>query len=173
MDDGFDGWFVERYPQARSVARRIVGSPSISEDVAAEAFTRALVDWPKVRDLPHRDAWVLRVTANVAVDHVRRRRPEVASSVDEAAVLALDGSGGGPGIDEAAVLRVSLADALGRLPRRQREAVVLRHLAGLTPDEVAEAMGVSRNSAKKHLQRGLDRLRRLAPDDLGADRALA
>jgi RNA polymerase sigma factor (sigma-70 family) len=159
VGDGFDEWFVERYPQARSVARRIVGSASAAEDAAAEAFTRALVKWPKVRDLPYRDAWVLRVTANVAVDHVRRHRPDPVPDV-----VSSD-------VDDVAVLRLSLVDALGRLPRRQREAVVLRHLAGLSLDEVSAAMGVSGNSAKKHLQRGIDRLRRLSPEQLGADRA--
>lgn len=160
-DDGFDEWFVERYPDARRVAHRVLGSAVAAEDAAAEAFTRALADWTRVSALPHRDAWVLRVTSNVAVDAARRRRPDPV--VDHA----------GDDMDDVAVLRVSLVAALARLPRRQREAICLRYLAGLPADEVAEAMGVSANSAKKHLQRGLDRLRRSAPDDLGVDHVIA
>ena len=76
-DDGFDDWFVARYPQARRVAHRILGSVTAAEDAAAEAFTRALVDWTRVSALPHRDAWVLRVTSNVAIDAARRRRPDL------------------------------------------------------------------------------------------------
>lgn len=60
--------------RARQVAYRILGDRSEAEDAAAEAFTRALVTWRKVGALAFRDAWVLRVTANVAVDWRRRRR---------------------------------------------------------------------------------------------------
>jgi RNA polymerase sigma-70 factor (ECF subfamily) len=130
-----------------------------AEDAAAEAFTRALVDWPRIGGLPHREAWVLRVTTNVAIDAARRRRP----GADQVGVGCGDGE-----VGDAAVLRVTLVAALAALPRRQREAIVLRHLVGLPEAEVAATMGVSSNSVKKHLQRGLAKLRRAVPDE-GAD----
>ncbi|MBV9041360.1 MAG: hypothetical protein JOZ68_10160, partial [Acidimicrobiia bacterium] len=72
----FDECFRALYPRARSVAYRILGSRPAAEDAAAEAFTRALVAWRRVRSLPYRDAWILRVSANVAIDVRRRRSPE-------------------------------------------------------------------------------------------------
>lgn len=161
--DGFERAFAALYPRARSVALRILGSIPAAEDAAAEAFTRALVDWPRIGALPYRDAWILRVTANVAIDAARKRRPEpvdAALTTDDAIV------------GDAAVLRVTLVAALGALPRRQREAIVLRHLVGLPEADVAAAMQLSTNSVKKHLQRGLAKLRRLVPEE-GADLALA
>lgn len=161
--DGFERAFADLYPRARSVALRILGSIPAAEDAAAEALTRALVDWTRVGALPYRDAWVLRVTANVAIDAARKRRPDAAEAVDapDDAVVG-----------DAAVLRVTLVAALAALPRRQREAIVLRHLVGLPEADVAAAMQLSTNSVKKHLQRGLAKLRRLVPEE-GADLVLA
>lgn len=155
-EDDFDEWFVARYPQARAVARRILGSPNAAEDAAAEAFTRALVDWHRVSTLPHRDAWVLRVTSNVAIDAARRLRPE---PVDRVLV---------DGVDENAVLRVSLVAALARLPRRQREAIALRHLAGGGMVVVALVVGAVAFDATRDDAGGRTTLRSTASTTLPA-----
>jgi len=115
----FAAAFGPLYPQARSVALRILGSMPAAEDAAAEALTRALVDWDRVGTLPYCDAWVLRVTANVAIDVARRPTPAYGASPPS-------GDDG-----DLIVLRMALVDALASLPRRQREAVVLRHLVSV------------------------------------------
>jgi RNA polymerase sigma factor (sigma-70 family) len=143
----FDEAFAILYPRARSVALRILESVPDAEDAAAEALARALFRWKGVGKLAHRDAWVLRVTANVAIDAARRR--QVAPPLEARTVNA----------DDQVVLRLTLVAALAVLPRRQREAVVLRHLAGFSEAEVCAALGVSQNTVKKHLQRGMARLR--------------
>jgi len=48
--------------------------------------------------------------------------------------------------------RLALVSALARLPRRQQQVVVMRHLGGLSLTDVARSLGVSPNTAKKHLQ---------------------
>jgi RNA polymerase sigma factor (sigma-70 family) len=50
-------------------------------------------------------------------------------------------------------LREAIITALARLPRRERDVVVLRHLAGLSEDEIAVALGISVNSVKKRTLR--------------------
>src|SRR5436305_2267289 len=73
-EDGFDGAFKDLFRPAFGVAYRILGNVADAEDAAAEALARALVRWHKVGSLPYREAWVMRVAANVAIDTVRRRR---------------------------------------------------------------------------------------------------
>lgn len=146
--------FHELYPRARRLAYRILGNINEAEDAAAEALTRALVSWRRVGSLPYREAWVLRVTANVAVD-ARRRRQRAAD--DLAVGVAGDGRGGED--EDVTDLRLALAAALAALPRRQREVIALHHLVGLRESEIASCLGVSLGAVKKHGHRGMARLR--------------
>src|SRR3954471_22684677 len=115
-EDGFDAAFRELFRPAFRVAYRLLGNVSDAEDAAAEALARACVAWRRVGKLPYRDAWVMRVSANVAVDIVRRRRAPMpaAAPIDDDADA------------DAAVRRLAVVDGLRGLPRRQREAVALR-----------------------------------------------
>jgi len=147
--DDFTAAFDELFPRAYGLARRIVGDPAVAEDVAAEALARAYARWGKVSQLPWRDGWVLRVASNLAIDHVRRRPPEVAAFA--------------PADEDAVTLRLALAACLQALPRRQRQAVALHYLAGLTDAEVGQALGISAGSVKTHIHRGMAALRKVAP----------
>jgi RNA polymerase sigma factor (sigma-70 family) len=60
-----------------------------------------------------------------------------------------------------------LDDALADLPPRIRAAIVLRYYADMSVDEVAAALGTSRNTVKTQLRIGLDRLRESLRDDVG------
>src|SRR5829696_5033039 len=145
-EESFEAAFKELFVPAYRVARRILGDPGAAEDVAAEALSRAYADWGRVSQLPYRDAWVLRVATNLALNATRRRRllfPAVEARRD----------------DDAAATRVTLVGALHRLPARQREVVVLRHLAGLSEPEVAVRLGLSLGTVKTHLRRGHQALR--------------
>lgn len=63
-----------------------------------------------------------------------------------------------------ATLRLTLAQALRRLPTQQRAAVVLRYYVDLPENEVATIMDCSVGAVRSHTSRGLARLRRLCPD---------
>ena len=130
-----------------AVARRIVGDPALAEDLAAEALARAYAHWPRLRRSEHAEGWLFRVVTNLAIDHVRRRPPDLRAEQvsDEIETLTL---------------RLALVDALGRLPRRQREVVALRYFSDLSEVDVAGALGVSLGSVKTHHRRALDTLQR-------------
>lgn len=145
--DDFEALFDEAFDHCCAVARRIVRDDAVAEELAAEAFARAWARWWWLARQPARIGWVVRVTTNLALDAVRRKRPPV-----EAAAAAV-------APDEAVVLRDALAAALRALPQRQRAAIALRYLADLPEAEVAAAMGVSAGSVKTHLHRGLATLR--------------
>jgi len=155
-DDEFKAAFARLYPSAGRVALRIVGNQAAAEDIAAEALARAYERWRKVRTLPYRDAWVLRVTTNLAIDWVRKKRPEQR----EPRPLH---------IEERVALHVALVRALQMLSRRQRDVVVLRYIGDLSEHEVSAALGLAPGSVKTHLRRGLERLRLLLGPDFGSD----
>ncbi|HET7487298.1 MAG TPA: sigma-70 family RNA polymerase sigma factor [Acidimicrobiales bacterium] len=148
-DDGaFERDFRALWALSFRVARHVVDSRDDAEDVAAEALARLHASWGRVGGQPWREAWLTRVTTNVALDQLRRRRRLVGMAPAERAEPA----------DDAVVARLALADALARLPRRQREVVVLRHLAGLPEQQVADQLRVSVGSVKRHSHRALQKL---------------
>jgi RNA polymerase sigma factor (sigma-70 family) len=144
--------FRALFPSAFWLAYRVLGNVPQAEDAAAEALARAFASWRKVWRLPYRDAWVMRVTVNVAVDMLRRQH--------HSHIVP----GASPDVADAAALRLTLAEALARLPRRQREVVALRYLSGLTEAEVAECLQLSTNTVKVHARRGTAALRRRLSD---------
>lgn len=104
-----------------------------AEDVTQHVFLKLLsvIQRYEPRDVPF-TAWILRVARNVAVDHLRQRRPVPCEEVFEP-TRAAD--------DSRHERRWGLEQALQSLPEDQRGVVVLRHLVGLTPGEIATRMG--------------------------------
>ena len=151
-DGEFEEAFDELFPRAQRLAYRVLGNWLAAEDVAAEALARACLSWPKLRNAPWRDGWVLRVATNLALDTAKRKRPEPSAPRDIDA-------------EDAAVLRMAMLEALERLPRRQRQVLALRFLSDLSEADVAAALQISAGSVKTHTSRGLATLRRqLGPD---------
>ena len=150
--DGFEDAYRSVFPRACQVARRILDDSAAAEDAASEAFARALASWRRVSGLAYRDAWLLRVTANVAIDMARRR--ERARRITPA-----PGAGEDADVSDRVATRLALAAALAALPRRQREVVVLRYLADLTEPEVAKSLGVALGTVQQHTHRAITKLR--------------
>jgi len=139
--------FRELYPSACRLAYRLIGNADAAEDVAMEALARAFARWDAIAALPYRDAWVMRVTTNIALSALRRRP---LPAIEREAVA----------FEDAVTNRLLLAEALNALPRRQREAIVLRHLAGLSEREIAATLDIAPETVKTHLKRGIGGLRR-------------
>jgi len=159
-ESAFDQLYRTTWAQAVRSAHRIVGDAAVAEEIAQEAFVRAFDRWRTVRAHPTPEAWVLRVCINLALDAVRRK---VAELVPPEPVR----------IEELVVNTVVLREALARLSRKQRSAIVLRYFAGYDEAEIATALGTSQGTVKTHLARGTKRLRDLIGGDEGvADPAL-
>jgi len=142
----FELAFADLYRLAYRVAFRILGDRPEAEDIAQEALARATLRWDKLHDRP--EGWVTRVASNLALDRYRRRRRRPPVQTGPLGI-----------VDDRTVERSDLVNALRRLPRRQREVVVLRYLADLSEGDVARALGCSVGSVKTHASRGLSALR--------------
>ena len=143
---GFDLAFWGLYRLAYRVAFRMLGDRGDAEDVAQEVLARAALRWSRLQDRP--EGWVTRVASNLAIDRVRRRRRTLPTPDRPLGLVD-------PYIGE----RGDLVNGLRRLPRRQREAVVLRYLADFREADVAIIMHCSEGTVKSHCARGLTALR--------------
>ena len=143
----FEEAFADLYRLAYRVSFRVLGDRGDAEDVAQEALARTHVRWSKLADKP--EGWVVTVATNLSIDRHRRRSRPLPRG-DE--VLAL--------VDAHLAERLDLVHALRRLPRRQRQVVVLRYLADWSELDVADELGCSPGAVKSHAARGLASLRR-------------
>jgi RNA polymerase sigma-70 factor (ECF subfamily) len=161
--DAMQALYVRFAAGVQLYVSRIVGEQHDAEDVTQQVFAKLLTELPNYRagEAPFA-AWVLRVARNLAIDHLRRRRLVPCAEVRSADTLADDA-----GRECAASLR----EALGGLSQDQRNVLLLRHLVGLSPGEIADQLGRSVRSVHCLHHRGRSAARS-ALNDLGAAPAI-
>jgi RNA polymerase sigma-70 factor (sigma-E family) len=142
----------DQHPQLVGMLGLYCGDRAVAEELAQEALARACRDWTRVRSNDNPAAWVRRVAMNLANSYYRRKSAERRAN---ARLQARPAGGVRPDLDRAVMLR----QAIARLPRRQRAALVLHYYVDLTYAEVADFMGVPVSTAKMLAHRGLTRLR--------------
>ena len=131
--------------------RSIVRDPHTAEDITQIVFTKlmkAILRYER-REVPFA-AWIIRVARNVALDHIRASR-----QIPLAEVRTSDEGSEQVGFERG----LSLREALDRLPPDQREVLVLRHVAGLSPGEIATRLGKTEASVHGLHHRGRGALR--------------
>ena len=143
--------YVRFADDVRTYVQSVVGNPHDAEDITQNVFAKLMRAIRKYeqREVPFA-AWILRVARNAALDHLRARRlvpcEEVRTS-DEGYEQV--------GFERSQLLRA----ALERLPEEQREVLVLRHIAGLSPGEIAKRLQKSEGSIHGLHHRGRGALR--------------
>jgi RNA polymerase sigma-70 factor, ECF subfamily len=131
--------------------RSIVSDEHEAEDVTQHVFAKLMTSVGKYDASRGSFApWLLRLARNVAVDHLRTNRTTPMASVLGPAV-SVDGD-----LDRTGAVRAALA----ALPEEQRKVVVLRHIVGLTPAEIADRLGRSMSSVHSLHHRGRRALQR-------------
>ena len=160
------GELVERYaPQARRVARAVLGDPDEADDAAQDGFLSALVKLQQYDARRPFGPWLMRIVANAATDRRRRRQVRKVEPLDPGLV------GGGPRPDADAVrseLGERLRAALAELPPRRRTAVVLFDVEGYSHAEIAEMLGIPEGTVRSEVFHARRRLRALLSDWKGA-----
>lgn len=141
--------FAARYAEMVRLAG-LLGADD-AEDVAQEAFARLLARYSGLRDRAAAIGYVRATVCNLT----RNRLRHLGIARREAPRLALIS---GPSPEQGAIAREDHAEvlvAVAALPRRQREAVVLRYWLDLTEAEIADAMGITAGTVKSLVSRGV------------------
>ncbi|QAY71678.1 SigE family RNA polymerase sigma factor [Xylanimonas protaetiae] len=151
-DDEFAAFMADASPGLAHTAWLLTGDEHQAEELVQEALTRTFLAWHKVRSRdPH--AYARRVLVGRRLnDKVKRQRER---SYDPPALPDGTAESG----EHAVIDRDRLVRALATLTPRQRRIVVLRHLIGLSEQEVAHDLGVSLGTIKSTSSRGLAQLR--------------
>ena len=142
--------------QVLRTALRLLGRLEDAEDAAQEVFLRLYRNLRGFEALTEIRPWLYRVTVNVCYDLGRKRRRFVAELPDEVAVE--QNQERGVTLEQR---RELLAEALARLPEKERAAVVLREIEGLKTVEVAEILGSTPVTVRAQVSMGRARLREI------------
>lgn len=145
---GFEAWYRAEHPRVLAALAVVARDPDLAQEVAAEAFARALQRWERVGAMDSPGGWTYRVALNLrrrarraALE--RRLLPRLVAPPITVPAHAID-----------------VWQVVTGLAPRMRTAVALRYLGGLTEAEVAEVMGVAPGTVAATLH---DARRRLAP----------
>lgn len=142
----------ERGDHLLRYARLLIPDDGEAEDALQTALLRLTRHWSRKLDEP--EAYVRTTLVNLSKDRTRRRHlvAQPAPVVETSRTLNPDHA-------EALAARAHLDAVLRALPPRQRTAVVLRVIEGLSEAETAQIMGTSRGAVKSNLARGLQKVR--------------
>jgi len=149
-DDALGRVYREHYGALVGLARLLVDERGLAEEVVQEAFARTWAGWRRLHDPADPLPYVRRAVVNLARGKLRHRRVvrfrRVEAVPDEMSAEARVVR------DE---VRRAVLDAVGALPGRQRECVVLRYYLDCSTVETAATLGISEGSVKTHLHRAL------------------
>jgi RNA polymerase sigma-70 factor (ECF subfamily) len=152
------GLLIQRHAAAiLNLAARMVGDRAEAEDIVQETFLLAFKALPTFRSHARFSTWLYRIAVNKCKDWLRSRRPVVSpgdSDEDEAPTPE--------GIEEQTPERAlsqrqvaeQLERAIQRLPPLYREAFVLKHVEGLSYEEMEDILGVNGDTLKMRVYKG-------------------
>jgi RNA polymerase sigma-70 factor (ECF subfamily) len=151
-EDAFEAFFWRFERQIFSYLWRMTGEEQSAFDLAQETFLRAWQHFGEISTFRDAGPWLFRVATNLALTHLRRRSARRAVPLTEDEPGASD-----PG--RAVAERDAVRRVLAILTPKQRAALVLHEVYGLSCEEVGQALGLSRDAVKMALSRGRESFR--------------
>jgi RNA polymerase sigma-70 factor (ECF subfamily) len=151
---------VRRYMRtAYAVAFRVLGHREDAEDVVQEAFLAALANIRTFDTSRRFGPWFYRIVVTRGLNFRKSRGRRSTEALDDSGVAS--GEPGPAAAAERAGLRATVADALHRLPERQRMVVQLFELDGFSGAEIAAMLGISPGTVRWYLHEARQALRRM------------
>src|ERR1022692_4964894 len=155
QDAGFCEFYEANYARTVALVTALLGDRHEAQDVAQEAFARALARGSRLGSYELPEAWVRKVAVRIAIDSTRRVRRAIGLSVK----LTAQRQAPEPAPEESLTFS-PLGGALMRLPMREREVLVLHYLADLPVQTIARDCGLPSGTVKARLAAGRRRLER-------------
>ena len=153
VGDSFDRVVHDREAQVLRVAYRMLGNWTDAEDAAQEVFVRLYRHGLRFPNDAAMGGWLYRVTVNLCLDRLRSSQTLMKLPEMRCAELS----------PEASAIRDEqrhrLLAALATLPAKERAAVVLREIEGLSTAEVARILGSTDGTVRCQIAKALTRLR--------------
>jgi RNA polymerase sigma-70 factor (ECF subfamily) len=142
---GFAGLYERHCAAVFRAALRITGRPADAEDVLQTVFLRVLARGGDAEDVANPDAYFRRAAVNAAVDVLRRRELHAESAYDDLAPHAA--------VQPPVLLKERLRRAIAVLDSDDASLFLLRHVEGLSIEELAGMFTIEKNNVAVRLHR--------------------
>lgn len=157
----FESFYREEFAPVVAVSYALTRDRGAAEEIAQEAFYRALRRWGDVGRMAQPGAWVRRVAINLAISRFRKLRYQA-----RAMLRLVDVSNPQqPEVDEFWTL-------VGRLPRRQAQTLALHYVEDMSISRIGDVLGIAEGTVKALLHQGRERVRRQLASEGMVDDAL-
>ncbi len=152
--EAFRALVIANHARLLRVAQGVLRDPHVAEDAVQQAFLDIWRDISRLRDASKFEGWSYKLLLRVCYAEARRRPRWVPTSQIPAAAEPRVGDVFGVVVD-----RDQLSRGFGQLSPDHRAVIVLRYLADLSPEQVAEALDIPRKTVYSRLGRAMDALR--------------
>ena len=167
-DDGaFEQLLLAHQKQVYNLCLRLSGSAEDAFDLSQEAFIRAWRALAQYQFEAEFSTWLYRLTRNVCIDHLRRRKRQNTVPLEteqDGELIELPLPDGAPGPEERMLHEEKqriLAEAMQALPEDYREILVLRVVNDLPYDRIAEILDLQLGTVKSRLARARLQLKKI------------
>ena len=151
-EDEYVAYVRSRLPRLHRVAYLVLGDGDRADDAVQDALTVLYRRWGRLTEVSNLDAYVHTMVVRACLAYQRRGWSRVLLRAEPPDSAVPEGGGA---VDD----RLLVRQALGRLPERQRVAVILRFLCDLPVAEVAQVLGCSEGTVKSRTHHALRTLR--------------
>ncbi|MBR6392756.1 MAG: sigma-70 family RNA polymerase sigma factor [Eubacterium sp.] len=171
----FEKIYVSTYKEAYSIVYSIIDDKDSVEDVVHDIYIKVIVSIPKLNNEKSFKSWFKRIVVNTSKDFLLKKKPALFSSYDSNDGFEED-------FDQRLVDEQSLSEpitskpeieemskrilqAISKLPKEQQICVMMHYYSEMTVDEIAEELGISRNTVLSRLSYARKKLKKELKDD--------
>lgn len=144
-----DELLQRHYDRLYAICYRIAGNPADAADACQEALLAVVKGLPRYDGRASFKTWSYRVASNACLDEMRRRNRRPVVGLDD-----FDPTEPGADVDQQVADRVTLDEAVARLPEEFRLPVVLRDVGGLDYAEIADTLSIPPGTVRSRIARG-------------------
>lgn len=153
----YEELFMKYFPKVKCFITRFIKSSAIAEELTQDVFVKIWENFDKIMYIEHQDAYIYRIARNAALDYIAQRHKE--ESLIENFKLREDYS-----IEEeldAKELELLIELTVNGMPSQRRKVYEMSRIEGLTNDEIAKDLNISKKTVENHLNLALKRIKKI------------
>ena len=159
-EEAFDAVFRNYYPKIKFFATRLCGDEAEGENIAQDLFMQLWIRRDRLTDIQHLENYIYTMAKRASFDQIRRsllRRRARLDTPAEASDDALD--------DElhCKELMARIRQEVEHMPKQRRRIFLMSRYEGLTNEQIAQELGLSKRTVETHITLALQQLRQFMP----------